>query len=293
MTAERWNWLWQRERPYYGQVTLWAVLVCATGLASYFVTHRPEPPRGAQRSGPASVLSGLPDEVLLAPLPFYASGAAFAVGAVLWAAGRCVPWSGWLTALGFTALMALQMEGSCQATHVAHATNLLLLVNALWYHCDGPEIRRARAAGLFWQTPLYPGWAYGLSVLCLGLFYGCSGLMKLKASGLSWPNGVSLQIWTRLWGDPHSWATQLILSDRRVARILQTTTLLGELGGLIAVVSRRLRPLIGLLLIGFHGGAITVFGWGFHANVVLLALVFLPVPEAIRWLRSGRVAAVQ
>ncbi len=221
---------------------------------------------------------------MLAPATFYASGAAFAVGASLWLAGRGVPWSSWLAALGFTALMALQMEGSCQTTHVAHATNLLLIVNALWYHCDGPEIRRARAAGRFWQTPLYPGWAYGLSVFCLGMFYGWSGLSKLKASGLAWPNGLSLQLWVRLWGDPDSWATRLILADRRLARFLQTTTLLGELGGLVAVVSRRLRPLVGLALIGFHGGAIAVFGWGFHANVVLLALVFLPFPEGIRWL---------
>jgi hypothetical protein len=295
MTAQRWNWLWQRERPHAGQLTLWGVLVCAAGLASYFLTHPPQPLPGAERAGPASVLSCLPDPVLLAPATFYASGAAFALGAVLWALGRGVPWSGWLTALGFTTLMALQMEGSSQTTHVAHATNLLLIVNALWYHCDAPEIRRAQTAGLFWQTPLHPGWVYGLSVFCLGVFYGWSGLTKLKASGFAWPNGLSLQLWVRLWGDPDSWATQLILADRRLARFLQTTTLLGELGGLVAVVSRRLRPLVGLALIGFHGGAITVFGWGFHANVVLLALVFLPFPEGIRWLlaRQERARAQQ
>jgi hypothetical protein len=234
------------------------------------------------------VLSFLPDRVLLAPLTLTLCGGIFAVGAILWALGRLIPWSGWMTALGFTALMALQMEGSSQTTHVAHATNLMLLVNALWYHCAAPEIRRARAAGLFWQTPLYPGWAYGLSVFCLGLFYGYSGLSKWIVSGWSWPNGLSLQLWVRLWGNPDSWASQLIMSNRQVARVLQITTLLGEVGGLVAVVSRRLRPVVGLALISFHAGAINVFGWGFHANLVLLALVFLPVPEAIRWLLARR-----
>src|ERR1700679_1310135 len=116
-------WLWQRERPYYGQMLLWGVLICATGLALYFVTHLPNPIAGSERTGPASILSGLPDRILLSPAAVYASGAAFAIGAVLWAAGALIPWSGWLTALGFTTLMALQMEGSSQATHVAHATN--------------------------------------------------------------------------------------------------------------------------------------------------------------------------
>jgi hypothetical protein len=57
------------------------------------------------------------------------------------------------------------------------------------------------------------------------------------------------------------------------------------LGGFLAIVSRTLRPWIGLLLIGFHIGQIAVFGWGFHANVALLALVLLPADE---WLDAWR-----
>ena len=68
----------------------------------------------------------------------------------------------------------------------------------------------------------------------------------------------------------------MILDQRWIALTLQYSTLIGETGGLLAIVSRWARPVIGLLLIGFHIGAISVFSWGFHANVAMLILFFFP-----------------
>ena len=68
---------------------------------------------------------------------------------------------------------------------------------------------------------------------------------------------------------------------------MQATALLGECGGLVAIFSARLRPLVGLALISFHIGQICIFGWGFHTNMLMLALVFLPVyqwtPRVVAW----------
>jgi hypothetical protein len=271
-------------------LTLWTLLACALALCAYFQTRRGGPhPRGA-RTGPATVISFLPDAVLLDGRVFAACGLLFPAGALLWGAGRCLPWSAWLATLSFTAVVALYLEGSSQATHVAHLTNTLLFVYLMWYHFYDRDIRAARRQGRFWRTALYPRWAHSLSVFAVGLFYGLSGLTKLSQSGLAWANGTSLQLWATLWGDPESLGTRLILSSRPLAAGLQWATLVGETGGLVAIVSARLRPLVGLALIGFHAGSIWVFGWGFHANVAILALVFLPcytgVPRLVAWWES-------
>jgi hypothetical protein len=271
-----------RSRPLYGELVLFCLLACGTALCAYFVFHRPQPgPPEAHTGGPATLLSWLPVSVLRERTWSYLAGGLFAAGAVLWAAQRALPWSSWLTAVAYNAAVALFLENATQATHVGHLTGIMLFLYALWYQFYYRDIRTALAAGRFWKTPLYPRWVYRCSVFALGLFYGMSGSSKLFQSGPAWASGLPLQLWTRLFGDPHSPFTQLILADRRVAALLSWMTLLGETGGLLAVVSRRARPWVGMLLIGFHLGQIAVFGWGFHANMLLLALVFLPVYDRL------------
>ena len=287
-----WDELGTLHRPVFGQATLWILLLCAQPLAWYFQSNWHTYTLGDvagqthfldSRTGPASILSILPDWFLLNPIPMQLAGVLFTLGSILWAGGWLVPYSGWLTSLAFTIQVALYMENSTQATHVAHLTNMMLLLYAAWYQCLGQEIRAALRAGQFWTTPLYPQWVHTLAVFYIGLFYGMSGLMKLWTSGPGWANGLSLQLWVKLWGNPNSLATQLILDHRWMARLLQITTLVGETGGLLAIVSRPARIVVGLLLISFHVGAIAVFGWGFHANLILLALFFFPCD---RWLTA-------
>jgi hypothetical protein len=255
-------------------------------------------PEGSIRvHNPASLLSFLPEAVTLNRGVCVACGVLFAAGAALWFLRRFLPWSAWFTALSFNAVVALYFENSSQETHVAHVAGAFLFIYALWYHFYRREIRDANRAGRFWTTPLYPRWVYTLSVFYLGLFYGLSGFNKLAVSGLSWPNGVSLQLWAELFGDKSSVFTQMILSSRTAAAAMQWAALVGECGGLVAVVSPRLRPLVGLLLIGFHVAQISVFGWGFYTNMFMLALVFLPVyqwtPRMVAWWESKRTGATE
>ncbi len=273
--------LGERTRPHYGQVVLWTVLVCSCFLCIYFELYWGEKRTSDVRTPlPTSLLSFLPAEFLLNRRVIIGCGVLFFVGAALWALRRLTPWSGWLTALSFNAVVALYLENSSQETHVAHVAGGFLLIYALWYHCYRREIREADREGRFWRTALYPRWVYSLSVFYLGLFYALSGFNKLAVSGWSWPNGVSLQLWAELFGDKSSVFTQIILSNRTAAAAMQWAALIGECGGLVAIVSARLRPLVGLLLIGFHVAQICVFGWGFHTNMAMLALVFLP---AYQW----------
>lgn len=263
-------------RPHYGVLVLLALLVSAIPLAAYFLGNWPGHLPHGVRVGSATVLAWLPDALLLDRRVQIVAGALFAIGAVLWLAHCWLPWSAWLTALSFTAVVALYVENATQLTHVAHLTTDLLLLYALWYHGCRQDIAAALRDRRFFQTPLYPRWVYSCSVFLVGSFYGWSGLSKWLTSGPGWANGVSMQLWTNLWGDPNSALTQLVLADRRFAVMMQWAALIGETAGFVAIVSRRLRPWIGLLLIGFHIGQIAVFGWGFHANMLIVALVFLP-----------------
>ena len=213
--------LGERSRPHYGVLVLVCTLVCALPLAAYFVLQWPgERPHGI-RLRPATLLSFLPDAILLDRRAQMVCGCLFVVGACAWLAHRLLPWSAWLTAISFTAVVALYVENASQLTHVAHLTNEMLLLYALWYQVCSRDIAAALRENRFWQTPLYPRWVYSCSVFAVGSFYGTSGLMKWLTSGPGWANGVSMQLWTRLWGDPSSVWTQLVLDDRRIAAALQ------------------------------------------------------------------------
>jgi hypothetical protein len=84
-----------------------------------------------------------------------------------------------------------------------------------------------------------------------------------------------------MFGDPNWPLTAVLIEHRWVARALQWLTILGETGALLAIVWPRARPYVGLTLVGFHVGATGVFRWGFHVNLVMVALLLLPID---RWL---------
>jgi hypothetical protein len=276
MKLSQFDWLGQRSRPHYGQLTLWLTLAWALALAGYFALTFPAAQAVGPRLGPISFLSFLPDAILLNSVSMYVCAAVFVAAALCWVAQTFLPWSSWTAALSFTCLLAIRHENANHITHVGHMTNMMLLIYALWYHFYADEIRATLAAGMFWQTPLYPRWVYQLSLVYVCLFYGFSGWNKLLSSGPGWANGVSMQLWVNLWGSDSIWS-RLILADRRAAQALQALTLLAEAGAPFALFFPRLRPVIGLALIGFHYGAIAVFGWAFHGNVIAVALVLLPV----------------
>jgi hypothetical protein len=274
--------LTRRSRPRFGLLAVAVSLACAASLAAYFLTHQPHGSPHGPRQSPVTVLSWLPDAVLLNPSVQVAAGAVFYLAAALWLAQRLIPYSAIIAAAAFTAVVALHAENATQLTHVAHLTNVVLIVLALWYGLCARELRAARRERRLLTSLVEPRWVHALGVLAVGLFYGYSGWTKLLTCGPGWANGVSMQLWVSLWGDPGSPWTRLILTDRRFAAFLQASALAGECAALPAAFLPRLRPWVGLGLLGFHYGQISVFGWGFHANAVLIALFFLPCD---RWVQ--------
>jgi hypothetical protein len=257
--------------PQFGQCVTWILL-----LACYTLACVPFEVIPGNRQGPATLLSWVPAEVLQSDAPFYAARLALLVGATLWLLNLALPWSCWLTTLAFTALWSLHMETTTNGAHIFNAANQLLVVQSLWYTFLHRELARARAAGKFSTTPLYPNWVFWLGLFYLGLFHTAAGLAKFAESGFDWPNGVSLQLWAYWDGRPGSWMRELMIQCRPLVVILQWLTLIFESAGILGLFSRRLRVFIGIMLVSFYAGVLLTFDYGFHFNLVLTALYYLP-----------------
>ena len=263
--------LHHRSLAHFNQLVVWCLLATAAILAVWptFEIH------AGTRQGHSTLLFWLPDAVLGSAAMFWLFRGLLAVGIALWAAQRWIPWSCWLTVVGFTGLWSMHVENTYNTAHIFHLANNLLVIQAIWHTADAAAIRDALARQTFWTTPLVPRWVSLASIAYIGIFHTAAGLSKLVESGPGWASGTSLQIWTYLWGYSWSPATWLITSSRTLTRILQIATLVFETAGILALIPR-LRPWIGLGLLAFYGGVLATFDYGFQFNALFTALYFLP-----------------
>ena len=257
--------------PQFGQTVTWVLLA-----SSFLLVCLPFETILGERQGPATVLAWLPEVVFANPTwLFYAFRAMLFLGATLWLFQIGLPWSCWLTTCGFTALWSLHMETTTNGAHIFNVTNQLLIVQSLWITFHASEIREAWRAGKYWSTPLYPQWAFWLGLAYLGLFHTFAGVAKISFSGAEWANGISLQLWAYWDGRPGSWSRELIIGCRPLVVVLQWSTLVFETGAILGLFNRRLRLVIGTMLLSFYFGVVLTFDYGFHINLVLTALYYL------------------
>jgi hypothetical protein len=157
------------------------------------------------------------------------------------------------------------------------------VIQAIWITADAPLIRQRLRDGTYWRMPIVPAWVSLASIAYIGIFHTAAGLSKLTFSGLPWANGISLQLWTYLWGRPWSPTTQLMLGSRGFTQALQVLTLLLETAGIFAIIPR-LRTAIGIGLVAFYAGVLATFDYGFQFNALLTAVYFLPFERVVtRW----------
>ncbi len=260
-----------RTLAHFNQLVVWCLLGTAAILAVWPTFEIREGPR----QGHATLLFWLPDVVLDSPAMFWLFRAALIVGIALWALRRWLPWSCWLTVLGFTGLWSMHVENTYNTAHIFHMANMLLVIQAIWHTADAAAIKHAIATRAYWTTPLVPRWVSLASIAYIGIFHTAAGLSKLAESGPGWASGTSLQIWTYLWGYSWSPTTHLIVASRTLTRILQIATLVFETAGILALIPR-LRPWIGLGLVAFYAGVLATFDYGFQFNALFTGLYFLP-----------------
>ena len=263
--------LLRRTRPLFGQTVVWCLLASAVTIALWPFEIMPH-----ERHAGATILSLLPESWLSAPALWLTVRGALLVGITLWALHLCVPWSCWLTAGAFITLWSLHLETVSSGAHIVNISAMLLVIHAFWFQFYRHEMAAARRAGRYWRTPLYPRWAFWLSLFYIGLYHTWGGISKLSYSGFEWANGTSLQLWVHLWGLPYSVSRAAILAHRIVAQVFQALALFLETASLPAIFFPRVRLAVGLGMVGFYLSVIETFNYGFHYNLLFTAMFFLP-----------------
>lgn len=268
-----------RQRPWLG------ALVVAYGAVMVIVHPWMALPviEGDPNPGVVTLISWLPESWQHSRTAFLVARGVAIVGAVGWLSTRFVPWSAWATVAGFTISNALFLESWVHASHTSHLLTQVLLVHALWFHVERRALREAWATGRFWSTEVQPGWVVEASIALVAAYHAHAGLSKLLDSGLSWANGTTMQLLVHQFGQPEAgWLTSWIVASRPLAQLLQVAALLVEVGAVFLVVPGAHRAVIGLGLVGFYAGVLTIFGWPFGTNLVLTALLCLPVDRALQ-----------
>lgn len=273
------SWLQDEATPLYGQIATWMLLSFAVIVALSPIEFS----AGPQRPVPATIFSWMPESLIRSPELFFGVRVVLLGSAVMWAFRVAIPFSCWLTVAAFTMSWALRMENLTNGAHIFNVTNWLLIIHAMWFHFRHREIQASLKDGRFWDAKLYPRWVFWLCIFYLGWFHTLAGLSKICASGFGWGDGVSLQLWTELFGWEHSPFGKLLLWDVRLTALMQTGALVIECLSILCVLNRWFRYGIGLALFGFYLGVLTTFvDFGFHFNAILVAFFLLPVDRLLK-----------
>jgi len=268
------EWFLDTATPRFGIVVTWLLCLFAIVLACSPIEFS----SGVRSAQGASLFSWLPEALLRSGLFFTGVRVVLAVSAVCWILRVAVPVSCWVTTFAFMLMWSLRMENLTNGAHIFNVTNMLMFIHALWYQFYWREMKLGIDAGTLWKTACYPRWAFMLSLFYLGWFHTLAGLTKIINSGFGWGNGVSLQLWTELFGNTSTPFAQTILFDSRLTAVMQTGALVIECVSILCIFNRWLRYGVGIGLTGFYIGVLTTFvTFGFHFNAVLVALFLLPV----------------
>ena len=268
------DWLQDEATPQFGQIATWILLLFAMVVAWTPI----EFDGGPRRPDAATVFSWMPESIIRSPELFFGVRVVLFVSAFMWALRVAIPFSCWLTVAAFTMSWALRMENLTNGAHIFNVTNWLLIIHAMWFHFRHREIKNAIGDSTFWETKLYPRWVFWLCVFYLGWFHSLAGFSKILNSGFDWGNGVSLQLWTELFGWKPSPFGKLLLWDVRLTAWMQTGALALECLSIFCILNRWFRYAIGFALFGFYLGVLTTFiDFGFHFNAILVAYFLLPV----------------
>lgn len=265
--------------PFFGLMSLYILL----GICFYLtLTFRAESFGIGEKGITASAIGYvLPQSFIRNREIFDLVRIVFCISAISWCMGLLIPFSSWCSVFSFTIFGSLVHENVPYILHKYHVPNALLVVNALWYHFYKDALNGSWSDKDFWSKRSYPEWVHWSSVCVISIFYGYSGLSKLLYSGLEWPNGVTLQLWTLMWGDKKSSITELILSNRQIAAVVQSIVLIAECLAPFAIISKKIRVICGVVLVGFHVINERVFHLDFWGNAILIVLFYFPIMSQI------------
>jgi hypothetical protein len=268
------SWLFECADLKFGIWSTW-ILLAITVLIAFCPIEFSDGQRAAKA---ATIFAWIPESVLRDGTFFVAVRVCLLGSVALWAMRIWTPVSCWLTVIFGVLHWSLRMENLTNGAHIFTVTNMLLVVHAMWFQFYNAEIKAGLAGGDRSLRQCYPRWVFWLCVFYLGWFHSLAGFTKIATTGFGWGNGLSLQLWTNLFGWEPSPFGQLLMYDTRLTAWMQSGALAIECASILMIFHRWIRYAIGFGLFGFYLGVLTTFvTFGFHFNAILVAWFLLPV----------------
>ena len=191
----------------------------------------------------------------------------------LWVLKKGTRWVYIAAPILFISYMSTAAETAYFVHHQSHFCAIafaLMGAAKFWGSAPGKtEAINSNAAQSSSVDPL-PRWCYMLLIYYIGISYTFAGCTKLYYSGFSWGDGSSLMMWLDALGQNRdNLLFDLLTKHHWLASILQTTTLVAEVAGILVLFMPRMRPVLGLVFVGFHLSIELLFSYNFFSNVFL------------------------
>ena len=131
----------------------------------------------------------------------------------------------------------------------------------------------------------------GYSYFFVGFGYFISGISKLVATGITWPDGAHLWMWMAertvdmfaLTGQiNHNFVQNIVSNSWLIATLALAFGMCGELLGWL-MWNKKYRPYITTCLIMFHVGVLLVMKINFPSNLAMLVFLAYPWAALIDW----------
>jgi hypothetical protein len=151
------------------------------------------------------------------------------------------------------------------------------------------RLRTRRATKLAFEEPFAEAGAVGV----LAAIYVSAGLSKLLASGISWADqmtlrGIILAHHSISDTSPAAAYAHFVVARPMLSQAFSTLTIIVQLGAVLYLVHPRLRPIWGVLILGFHLNVGILTGIGYLEAQVLTLLFAFPWPAIVARLRGHR-----
>ncbi|MCA9706184.1 MAG: hypothetical protein KDK70_10075 [Myxococcales bacterium] len=241
-------------------------------------------------AGPVGVVS--PGALLIALVVVIGLG-------LLVAAGRAHRVGGPAFALGLAWILSYRNSWG----HLSHAEHLLVLHVAIVALAPADHALRLGSSGPAPPDHERYGWPLRLMMLVTVSTYAIAGLAKLRAGGLAWISGDTVQLHvahevlrTRRVGAEAAWLGPWLLPHAGAFSAIAVATVVLELGAPLALRAGRLRAAWLGGLWAMHLGIWAVMGIGFAYPLSGVAFTpFLPLERAVAavraWARRARARA--
>ncbi|WP_413578418.1 hypothetical protein ACLVWU_07755 [Bdellovibrio sp. HCB290] len=230
------------------------VLLCSIflGLDQLFI-----PWRSAGDIHPVSLVGYLPTALIENKMAFQICTGIFLISTTLWLLKLAPKILSIVSALFFILSTSWYLQNEPFGDHRQSVFSLLLILLAL------------REWGLLQY------YFYKTAAVVVLSFYCLAGWEKIFYSGLSWPNGTTLQVFVHSMGYMESYLGRAILHNHNLAVFFQWAILILECGAFVILTGPRFLRWIWLVaLVGFHIGIEEIFHYRYYLHLIIVLYLF-------------------